>query len=158
MDYENGNNHNGMNNQDQWGNDMGYNNGWDNGQHQQQQWGPQLNKEAICCMPGMECWNSSYENTAGRQGLADELAMLQAEFPRIQDRFDELNAENVEKARVEREDNLAEARKQSRQLNNKVEDTQTRLDKINAVLARGGATAEQEAEAATLVATLAAQK
>jgi len=48
-----------MGNKDQYGNDMGYNNGWDqnstetgmnNGYNQQQNWGPVMNTEAICCM------------------------------------------------------------------------------------------------------------
>lgn len=27
------------------------------------------NRYAVCCMPGMNCWGSAYENTAGREGL-----------------------------------------------------------------------------------------
>jgi hypothetical protein len=30
-------------------------------------------KFAICCMPGMECWNSAYENSAGRGAMEAEL-------------------------------------------------------------------------------------
>ena len=48
-------------------------------------------------MPGMECWDSTYENTQGRAGLEEELKMLEGEYPGVKAHFDELNVDNLKK-------------------------------------------------------------
>jgi hypothetical protein len=48
-------------------------------------------------MPGMECWDSTYENTQGRAGLEEELKMLEGEYPGVKSYFDELNVDNLKK-------------------------------------------------------------
>jgi hypothetical protein len=123
------------------------NNGWNQGYNhygngynqmggygQQQQWGPKLNTKEVCCMEGMECWDSSYANTQGKAGLEDELKMLEADFPGVQGRFDELNVDNLKKAAAEREQSLADARQAAKKLNNKIGDANKRVPKLQAAL------------------------
>lgn len=38
------------------------------------------NTKAICCMPGMDCWDFSYESGAGRASIEAELEDLRAQY------------------------------------------------------------------------------
>lgn len=105
-------------------------------------YGPQLFKEAVCCMDGMKCWDSSYSNMQGRANLEDELKMLENEFLGVRDHFDELNAENVEKEKQRKKEEFANAKTQARQLANKVKDMNLRKEKLQA--ARGSMSAEEQ--------------
>lgn len=89
-----------------------------------------MNKEAVCCMPGMECWDSTYENTQGRAGLEEELQMLEGEYPGVKAYFDELNVDNLKKQAAEREQKLADSRTASRKLTNAIGDAGKRVAKI----------------------------
>lgn len=48
-------------------------------------------------MPGMDCWDSTYENTQGRAGLEEELKHLEEVYPDVKSHFDELNVDNLKK-------------------------------------------------------------
>lgn len=87
-------------------------------------------------MPGMECWDSTYENTQGRAGLEEELKMLEGEYPGVKSYFDELNVDNLKKQAAEREQKLADSRTASRKLTNTIADSAKRLVKLNAELTR----------------------
>lgn len=72
-----------------------------------------------------------------------------------------MNAENVEKARVERVAALADAKTTSKKLNNAVKDSEIRVTKLVAKIAAtaaGDAKVALEAELVTLNATVDAQK
>jgi hypothetical protein len=88
-------------------------------------YGPQLYTQAICCMPGMDCWGPQYEGTQGRESLQHELDMLNSEYPEARARFDELNRENLEKLAIERQSQFAEADTNNRLLTRSVTTAET---------------------------------
>lgn len=57
-------------------------------------WEPPRFDEAVCCMPGMDCWTGDFANAAGRAGLLEQLAIAEAELVGAKELYDELNAEN----------------------------------------------------------------
>lgn len=94
--------------------------------------GGMWNKEATCCMPGMDCWDMSYEGEAGRGEMQAELDRLLEELPGIKDHFMELNADNLKKESAEKQKELAEQRKDSKKLQNKIADANTVLTEMEA--------------------------
>lgn len=91
--------------------------------------------DAVCCMPGMSCWNSSYENMSGRESMVQELEHLRSQFPDVKAHFDELNKENVAKARALKQQQFAESKQLSKELTNKVKDANLRKTKLEGSLA-----------------------
>lgn len=65
-------------------------------------WKPNLFEQAVCCMEGMDCWTDAYQNQSGREDIVRQINQLEMKLPRYQERFDELNAENVLAAELER--------------------------------------------------------
>jgi len=98
------------------------------------QWGNKM-KEAICCMPGMDCWDASYEGAQGREDLMYELEMLRNEYPEAKQYFDELNFENLQKEAAERQLAFGESKKQTRKLTNQVGDAYLKKEKWETELA-----------------------
>jgi len=97
-------------------------------------WGNKM-KEAICCMPGMDCWDASYEGAQGREDLMYELEMLRNEYPEAKQYFDELNFENLQKEAAERQLAFGESKKQTRKLTNQVGDAYLKKEKWETELA-----------------------
>lgn len=64
-------------------------------------------EEAVCCMPGMDCWNAAYEGAAGKDAMIAELERLVWNYPEVKAHFDDLNAENVEKAALALQEEFA---------------------------------------------------
>lgn len=75
-------------------------------------------------MPGMDCWSSAYEGAAGKEEMEMELQHLLWEYPEVKAHFNELNAVNVEKARLEQEALFAENKAAAKKLSNKVADAE----------------------------------
>lgn len=48
-------------------------------------------EDAVCCMPGMDCWNSAYEGAAGKDAMIEELERLVWDYPEVKAHFDYLN-------------------------------------------------------------------
>ena len=81
-------------------------------------------------MPGMDCWNSSYENSQGRESMEAELKGLKAEFPGVQDKYNDLNLENVEKATLQAKKDLKANKSRSTKLKNLIADETANLAKL----------------------------
>jgi peptidoglycan hydrolase CwlO-like protein len=81
-------------------------------------------------MPGMECWNSAYEGAAGKDAMIAELERLLWEYPEVKTHFNDLNAENLEKAAAELTAAFAENARQAKSLTNKVADLETERGSI----------------------------
>ena len=65
-------------------------------------WKPNLFEQAVCCMDGMDCWTDAYQNQSGREDIVKDIQRYEKMLPKIQGRFDELNAENVAAAEQKR--------------------------------------------------------
>jgi hypothetical protein len=103
-------------------------------------WGPELFKDAVCCMEGMDCWTGAFANTAGRAQLEAELARLEDALPELQEHFDDLNLVNVQKAAAELALEFGALKTTTRQLTNQLKDARTRLTNFQEAFAAGTAT------------------
>jgi hypothetical protein len=74
----------------------------------------------------MDCWNSAYEGAAGKESMEAELEALLWGYPEVKAHFNELNAVNVEKARVEQEAAFAENKRLAKLMTNTVADLETK--------------------------------
>ena len=88
---------------------------WEWNQEREKEWESYVMEntytEAVCCMRGMDCWSSAYENSQGLAGLTDHLRDLEGQYPHAKDWFDELNADNLKKEREARLVAFAESNK-----------------------------------------------
>jgi len=119
-------------------------------------WEPPRFDEAVCCMPGMDCWTGDFAAAAGRASIMADIAKFQEELVGAKELYDELNAENEREAAAERAVALADARDAAARLTNQIKDAQKRESKAEAALAglEGEALATaQDAYAAAQAAT-----
>lgn len=86
-------------------------------------WEPPRFDEAVCCMPGMDCWTGEFANAAGRAGLLEKLAMANEELVFAKETYDILNAENEREASLARAAALADATALANKLVNQIADS-----------------------------------
>jgi hypothetical protein len=98
-------------------------------------WEPVVWNKAVCCMPGMDCWNGDFANKAGREQLLADLDRFQGEYESAKAEYDVLNEENLIRQQEERSAQLAEGRDYSNKITNRISDNEKRLQKANTALA-----------------------
>lgn len=118
-------------------------------------WEPPTFDEAVCCMPGMDCWTGDFANAAGRAKIIEGIARLEAELVGATEEFDILNAENEREASAARAIALAEARDLAAKLVNRIADAEKIVTKAEAAMAGLGGEELEIAEAALATARLA---
>lgn len=117
-------------------------------------WEPTLFTNAVCCMPGMDCWN---DNEQGKIQLESELAYYQDQLPWVQAHFDELNLVNVQRQAAELAERFASTRDAAAKLTNQQKTAVKKENAARAALA-GLSGAELAAAEAVLDALVAETK
>jgi hypothetical protein len=85
-------------------------------------WEPPTFDEAVCCMPGMECWTGDFANAAGRTRIIETIARLEDDLVYAREDFEILNAEVEREAADARAIALADARDNAAKLVNRIAD------------------------------------